>query len=729
MDDEDVGFRCAASGVQLMIIHMKTGVIMTYRWLINHIILPVWVAGTANDMNKAFRSTIGVCSLFLILGNCVLTDNNIKESPRAIAITNVNLIPMTHETIQKDHTVLVSNARIIEIGPSRNVDVPPGTLIVNGEDAYLIPGLADMHMHTDESWLSEVRPVSPLSLYLANGVTTIRCFGPVGKSPRYVLRWRDEIKNGKRLGPVIYSAGPVLNSPLDDPKKTVHAQYTSGFDFIKPYSYLSRGDFHEIMVAAKDLGMYVAGHIPMAVGLDGVLAEGMDEIAHVEELAWELIEFDRGLVLKPQEWIPYVVGRITQKYSTAEGFSIEKVERLIEPTAIQIAEKLKAADLSVDTTLVVSEIIIRKLFESDAFMKRPENRYLPRWYFDSYYNGYEIHQVQFKGLEHISRLKFAVDRILLRTLHEAGVRLLLGTDAGTGGMGIVPGFSIHDELRILVENGLTPYEALVTGTTNAAAVIEKMTGTRDFGTIEIGHRADLILLDDNPLEDIAHLRKLRGVMAAGQWHSKESLESMITLDQPFPTAGSEVESQWLSSEVVFDGKITTRKEWSDVVSLELILFEYHRGPSLISSRWWIRNDAKWLYLLVRIPVSHLEVYAAYISYFWPYPNPFTHSDLGVVLTDGTAWDACEYVEGQWHGDIVTSPLGQNNVVGAATADDNFFWFEMKKALNSGDGCDMSWIPGETVGLGRTGVLWLGISTPSSYFEHPVVLHLAAGDPE
>ena len=156
--------------------------------------------------------------------------------------------------------------------------------------------------------------------------------------------------------------------------------------------------------------MYTAGHIPYAVGLDGVLAEGMDEIAHVEELC--------------------------------------------------------------------------------AF-------------------------------------KYEIDRWILQGLHAGNVLLLLGTDSGTGGMGIVPGYSIHDELRILVENGFMPYEALKTGTVNAAIVVDRMTGDGNFGTIEVGNRADLILVAGNPLENLEILRTPLGVMAAGKWFSAEILNQLI----------------------------------------------------------------------------------------------------------------------------------------------------------------------------------------------------------
>jgi hypothetical protein len=117
---------------------------------------------------------------------------------------------------------------------------------------------------------------------------------------------------------------------------------------------------------------------------------------------------------------------------------------------------------------------------------------------------------------------------MLSELHRADIPLILGTDAGTGAMGIVPGFSIHDELRILVDNGLTAYEAIATGTVHASKVAAAMTGENEFGTIEVDKRADLILVNKNPLEDVAHVKDNRGVMAAGKWCENSYLQAIIS---------------------------------------------------------------------------------------------------------------------------------------------------------------------------------------------------------
>jgi imidazolonepropionase-like amidohydrolase len=451
----------------------------------------------------------------------------VQKSEDIIVFQNVSLVPMTNEKIVKGQTVLVRGKRIIEIGPSKRIAVPQNARVIDGTGAYLMPGLADMHMHTRDNWDDWMSdwPVSPLLLYLANGVTTIRCFGP--EMSGYVLRWRDKINSGQLIGPTIYTSGPIIYGPVNNPKKIVLEQKAQGFDFIKLYSFLSKDEFHEAMIAAKQAGMYTAGHIPFQVGLEGVLSEGMDEIAHIEELSFEFVDFDRNKGLTGREWMPYVIKTAYQQVKPYFGLNMEELDEKFGVLVSSVATKVHSANVPVCTTLFLDEVIVEKLYEPEQFLSKPENRYLPRKYLAAVRQGREKHQMQFRGGEDFAPFKRTIDRRLLKYLKEAEVLFVLGTDAGTGWMGLVPGFSIHDELRILTENGFTPYEAIKTGTVNAAIVVEEMNGNGDFGTIEIGKRADLILVEDNPLEDVANIKNILGVMASGRWYNKTMLQKFI----------------------------------------------------------------------------------------------------------------------------------------------------------------------------------------------------------
>lgn len=471
----------------------------------------------------------------LFLANCsIIPEQTGPASSRAnegsiTVFTHVNLIPMTAEIVVENQTVLIEGSSIIAIGPADEISIPPDAAIIDGEGAYLMPGLADMHMHTNQDWDTDAWPVSPLALYLANGVTTIRDFGPSGKDLTYVLEWRDQIKVGTRIGPTIYATGKILfASPLSDPRGLVRENHQLGFDFLKLYSYLSPEDAREALITAKELEMYSAGHVPYAIGLEDILAAGMDEIAHVEELLFAFIEYDRKQQLAPDAWLSYLINSAMGQFDLASSFNEAEFAHLHAETMQHILKELRTYGTPICTTMVVDDVIQHKLFELDAFLARPEIGFFPTAYLDLLRLGEEKHQLQFSGIEDLAVYKYSIDRWLLTELHQAGVPLLLGTDSGI--MAVVPGFSIHDELRILVENGFSPYEAISAGTVNAAEVIEAMVGDGNFGTIEVGKWADLILVKNNPLEDVANIEDIRGVMAAGRWYSEDELDQMIALE-------------------------------------------------------------------------------------------------------------------------------------------------------------------------------------------------------
>jgi hypothetical protein len=206
---------------------------------------------------------------------------------------------------------------------------------------------------------------------------------------------------------------------------------------------------------------------------------------------------------------------------------MEELDERFGDLVPSVVTKVHSANLPVCTTLFLDEVIIEKLYEPEQFLSKSENKYLPRRYLTASRQRREKHQMQFRGIEDFAPFKRAADRILLKYLKEAEVLFVLGTDVGTGGMGLVPGFSIHDELRILTDNGFTPYEAIKTGTVNAAIVVEEMNGNGNFGTIEIGKRADLTLVNDNPFEDVANIKNILGVMASGRWYDKTMLQKFI----------------------------------------------------------------------------------------------------------------------------------------------------------------------------------------------------------
>jgi len=507
-------------------------------------------------IEKFFRDRMRPIWFFLFLIIPILwtqTDDSVwAQVEKHTAFVNINLVAMTDDTIIPEQTVLVNGDRIAAVGPSNAIDIPDNSIVIDGSNLYLMPGLADMHVHTDTRWLNGGWPVSPFNLFLANGVTTIRDFGPKGAPTDFALRWRNEIKRGRFRGPTVYAAGPILYGPVDNAEKTVRVQKEQGFDFVKLYSFLSVTEFHDAIATAKKLNMYTAGHIPFAVGLNGILSEGLNEIAHIEELDFEFLDFDRFRTLGHEEWFRYILKITNEQMGRFTDLTLDELKLKYQKKTKKIIHKLKASKIPVATTLAVGDIIVKKLFYADSLASEPTSQYLPYGFIESLQQGKNRHQIQFKGYEDFAPFHFKLNQLLLRELYDGDVTLVLGTDAGPFGMGLVPGFSIHDELRILTENGITPYEAIKTGTVNAAEVIQNMTGKGDFGTVEVGKRADLILIGGNPFDDINNLKKIQGVMASGRWYDKHTLQRMIIPMIPVKAAVKHVYDQDKAHYTYFD---------------------------------------------------------------------------------------------------------------------------------------------------------------------------------
>ncbi|HAY85952.1 MAG TPA: hypothetical protein DCY42_13860 [Chloroflexi bacterium] len=476
--------------------------------------------------------------LFLFLG-CDIAGN--LDYSQWIAISNVNLVPMTEEVILENQTVLINEAQIAEIGSSEDIKIPKNAVIIDGAGFYLMPGLADMHMHSTQDWETDW-PVSPFALYLANGVTTVRNLDPLpGNSSTptmnqadYALVWRDDILTQNRPGPMMYLAGISLQGPDDwrpivleagDAEKVVQANADKGYDFLKMFEYFPSEYFAEAMAAADQYGLYVTGHIPMAVGLENAVNGGLDEIAHIIPiLMWERVGgYTPGMTRNEflQHWQ-------TETITQWNGGSSEEWYQQQQESIDRIVEIISSNDVVVCTTVSGPDITKELISDYDAFIQRTDMQYSRGRFLDLISRGEDGAQKAFTQNPSLME-SFIYERdIWLRELKDAGVQLILGTDSGFG-MGIVPGFSAHLELQAMVNIGFTPYEAIATGTVNASNVVEQMIGVDEFGTIEVGKRADFILIGGNPLDDVANIQEILGVMAAGRWYPRESLDELLTL--------------------------------------------------------------------------------------------------------------------------------------------------------------------------------------------------------
>jgi len=418
------------------------------------------------------------------------------------AFVNVNVVPMTGEVLLSGRTVVVENGRISATGPVESTVVPDGARIVDGTDRYLMPGLAEMHGHVpgdDSPGLERV-----LTLYAVNGVTSVR--GMLGQPSH--LRLRAELAAGERLGPRLYTSGPSFNGgSVSGPRQAigmVREQQAAGYDFLKIHPGLTREEFRAIAEEAAALGIRFAGHVPADVGLSYALDLGISTIDHLDGYMQALV---------PAQQDPS---------GGFEGF----FGLLLAPAARE--ERIASfaqATRDAGTWNVPTQTLFEHRVGPDApgvIAEWPEMRYVPEDTLTEWLDAKRELLADAAYSEATAARAIRLRRELIRSLNEAGAGLLLGSDAPQ--VFNVPGFSIHRELELMVASGLSPYEALLTGTVNAA----RWFGWEDvLGTVEVGKTADLLLLDDNPLEDIGHTRRIHGVMLGGRWLGRAEIEAQL----------------------------------------------------------------------------------------------------------------------------------------------------------------------------------------------------------
>jgi len=300
----------------------------------------------------------------------------------------------------------------------------------------------------------------------------------------------------------LFGADVAIVNSACEAREAVYEAKAAGYDLLKPYDALTTAQFSAMMDAAKETDMIVAGHIAEVHGLDGAIAYGQDEVVHLEELINEFfIDYEKGSYALPFDW------------------------EIDESRIADVVLKLKNSNTKMCVTFMVNDMAFRKTSNSEEFIKDPIiKKYLNRNQLAAIKDGTDRHLRIFNQVfpGNIERW-YALFKKILPQLRKAGVFITLGTDAGVEG--IVHGFTIHDELKLLVEiGGYSPYQAIAAGTKNAA---ESMNDLKEWGTIEVDKRADMVLLAENPLEDISRTRNPEGVMAQGKWYSKETLIKVL----------------------------------------------------------------------------------------------------------------------------------------------------------------------------------------------------------
>jgi imidazolonepropionase-like amidohydrolase len=423
----------------------------------------------------------------------------VTQQPTAVVIANVSVIPMDRERVVDNQTVVVQGGRIAAVGPASSTAVPAGATVVDGRGKFLIPGLAEMHAHVPGGQAPMEVVERVLTLFTVNGVTTIRSM--LG-DPRH-LTLREQIARGERLGPrFVASGGPSFSgNSVSSPAvamQLVRDQKAAGYDLLKIHPGLSREAFDSMAAEANRQRIPFAGHVPLDVGLHRALEARYNTIDHIDGFLEAMVR-DGAPMTSAQ----------------SQFFGINLVEHLDEATIVPLARAVKASGVAIVPT---EGFLVGRYgsLPAESLMARPEMRYWLPNQVTAWGNDKRNVDAQVPAAARIRFLELR--RKVIKALQDEGVTLLLGSDAPQ--LWDVPGFSIHRELGYYVTAGLTPYQALATGTINVARHFD---WEAESGTIASGKRADLVLLDANPLADIANTSRIAGVMANGRWLGPEEI--------------------------------------------------------------------------------------------------------------------------------------------------------------------------------------------------------------
>jgi hypothetical protein len=422
-----------------------------------------------------------------------------------IAIVGVTIIPMTDgSTALADRTVLIRAGKISAIGQRGRVRVPAGARVIEGGGRYLIPGLTDAHVH-----LEYIEDPNVLKLFVANGVTSVRSMD--GRP--YILDWRRRVRAGTLTGPSIVTSGPIIDgSPparddnlavanAGEARAAVARQAAAGYDFIKLYTNLSAEAYGAAVGEARQRGLRVAGHIPTAVPLETAIGSQWS-IEHLGDFA------------------PAVA---TREVPAVPGWARRTLAAPLDKDRVTaLAGQLASGKVWVVPTTIQQDRWLAPEAELAKWASEPAIRNLP----PAVLNQWRGMNARFAGRMDSRDWKMLAQArtnrlAVLGVLHRAGVRLVVGTD--TPNPFVAMGASVHQELANFVAAGITPHEALKAATVAPA----RMLGIEDKqGTIEVGKRADLLLLDGNPLIDIGHASRPLGVVLHGRWFSQTELKAL-----------------------------------------------------------------------------------------------------------------------------------------------------------------------------------------------------------
>lgn len=446
--------------------------------------------------------TVRTSKIFLVLVASFIQPA-IAQQSGGFAVVNVNVIPMDTERVVENQMVIVKDGVIQSITDAPETKISTGLKQVDGSGRYLMPGLADLHVH--------LRHEDELVNYLAWGVTTVMHLGGSGESGIYQIEYRDEVRSGTRLGPNIYTTDRILDgdpaiatgahsiSGEEDARRKVKDLKVNGYDFVKIYNNVSQPVFEAIVDEARLQGLPVFGHIPRHFDSLTALSSGLNAVAHTEEFFFTYFNGPR---------------------------STEKMIRNYHPDMAQLPvliEILQANNVAVMPDLCFAFGNLLMWDSLDHVWVDSEFAYLHPNTASIWKGGNINRRAEIENFILREQWKYELLQTLTLEFQKAGILQVIGTDASLPGL--FPGKAAHRELTEFIKAGLSNFEALSIGSRNAGDFVRRYIDKDErFGQILPGYRADLVLLDANPLEDIRNAKAVRGVAVNGRYMDRSELE-------------------------------------------------------------------------------------------------------------------------------------------------------------------------------------------------------------
>jgi imidazolonepropionase-like amidohydrolase len=443
-----------------------------------------------------------------MLGRTALTSG-------VVAITNATVVTMSADSVIRDATVLVGDGRIAAVGPSARVAIPTGARRIDGRGKFVMPGLADMHAHLyADEWVADSIAAPELAVMLALGTTTARMM--IGTATH--RRLRRSIERGETLGPQLWIASPqvtgnpapnsyVVHSP-DDGRRAVRMASDSGYDFVKLTTDIPLDVYDAIVAEAAARRIRVVGHVDPRVGVAHALA-AKQQIEHLDNYM-ESVLADSA---PSRESVSDAGAYRAARWTTLDYVDDRKVDAIAGATA--------RAGVAVTPTMAFFNLWFATEQSDETIRSRPDYALIPPRMRDLYERSRVRYWSNPPSAARRARY-IAVRNRLVRAIVDSGGAVMAGSDAPGGLMGY--GWTLHRELEMLVAAGLTPWQAIAAATVVPARWLG---AEREFGSIAVGRRADLLVLDADPLRDIRNTARIETVMIGGRVIGREEREAAI----------------------------------------------------------------------------------------------------------------------------------------------------------------------------------------------------------